>query len=636
MCNHIEEQYFEIRASDVVLAKAVALSELALMAKAEIRLRQYLAAVWNNNSKKAIGIAVKCAYQMKNHTYISDLISEAMSSWKRDVMPTFNVEVRQVYRLARIIGYKKANRDTSASLQFNTPHETGVLKAKMSAMPTFDIVDDEAIKALEDNNTFWVGGHYSRNVSSSISKATKDVMIKAGNSPKVAAEIMRTSIAKTLEEVATPRGFIGTSNQYFEGLVANAMTVARVQGQLRSFADVGIRRYTIVNPGGSRICEVCAHMQGKTFTLEQGLKQTEIEFSSNEPDDIRTFHPWLGLGDMKKISPNPGDKGDGDSKALAEAGLSLPPYHYRCRCTIDVSDETLSFDNLRPMEYPSRERDGTVKPFAPKALPNFKTTISSSKYMKNFRAVESEITAHGIEYENIKSQAAAKIVEKLKNSNSFKEVVDDLGEKNAQDAVEKLLYLWGRTSGDSNSLAIVVQLAAQEEFGLTTAAVSHMPLSKARKSAGKLIPGLREFLRAQYNVTQETLKNKGIEELYVMRGQYYTKKMASSFPKTHFNSSTRKIRITQQPLSSWSTNPSIAGEFANGGQSAEYGSIMAARVPASRVIGIAKTGYGEAYEYEVVVLGSEDDVTFYGFGKKDATLQYFKSEDVLEKISKNH
>jgi hypothetical protein len=353
MCNdcgdNIDAAYAALISADVLVEKIRGISEVARIAKAEIRLRRYLEAKWDVRKAEAIRISVSMAKKLKNNKEISSSIGKIMNKWSKDVIPAFNTEIARVYRLARIAGYKKATGQTAASLQFNIPKTEGntnaVLKAKKpkaKGLPVFDLVDEQAVDSLESKNTFWVGNHYDANISDSIKEITKITMIEAGKSPSESGKLMGDRIKTILGTFTTPLGYTGTQQQYFEGLVANAMTVGRAYGQLRSFSEIGITKYTIVNPGGDRICPVCEQIQGTTFSTKQGLSQIEKEYSAKNPEDIKRIHPWPKLKDI-----------DGkNSTELSSQGLSLPPYHFRCRCTVDVSVDIESYEDLSPMVFP--------------------------------------------------------------------------------------------------------------------------------------------------------------------------------------------------------------------------------------------------------------------------------------------
>lgn len=342
-CCKIDKAYVNLLSADVAIEKALGISEISSIARAEIRLRKYVEKKWDVRKNEAINEATKLAKELKSHKVISHTINKIMNKWSKDIIYVFNSEIREVYRLARIAGYKKATGQTKASLQFNIPKTNEVRKADSEiSLPEFDLVDENAIEALESKNIFWIGEHYDENISDSVRDTAKSVMVEAGETTVLAGKLMKEKIGKILSEFRTPAGYVGTEKQYFEGLVSNAMTVGRVYGQMRSFSQIGITKYTIVNPGGSRMCEACASIQGTTFTLEQGLKQINREYEAKTPEDIKKIHPWLSAS--KIIGKN--------ADELSSMGLSLPPYHFKCRCTIDISEEITSFEDLTPIPFP--------------------------------------------------------------------------------------------------------------------------------------------------------------------------------------------------------------------------------------------------------------------------------------------
>lgn len=350
----IDLAYDRLRASEVLLAKVLKVPELAQMARSEQRLREYVDRKWELRRVQASVRARNLTASGQSAKQIAAGVRKVMGQWPKDVTPRFKKDTAEVYKLARIVGSKKAQKKTKAPLVFDTPNftedEEPVEKAKAFVAPTFDLADEAAIAALEGNNVFWIGEHYDTNLAASISATTSETIAQAGASRATAAALMAERVRATLGAVLTPGGFHGSSLQYFEGLTANAMTVARTFGQIRSFEDIGIARYQIVNPLDSRTCPVCNHMDGKVFEQSQGNAQMEAEVEASTPEDIKRIHPWYTPTQLRAISSKPGQlkgaAGAADSKALAAAGFSLPPFHFRCRCAVDIDEAVGSFSAL--------------------------------------------------------------------------------------------------------------------------------------------------------------------------------------------------------------------------------------------------------------------------------------------------
>lgn len=335
-----------LRAGDYLIAKATGASEVSQIMRAELRTRDLLIAAWEAQSKEAAARAAELAEKGKDAATIAAAVDKLMGEWAGKVTPAVRKAVKDIYRLARIAGWRKAARFTTATLAYDEPVEK-VQKAaplKVSVNPSFDVADTAAANALVKHQLFWIGQHYKANVSNAIAKTAKEVMVEAGQNRRKAGALMADKVANTLAGVNVPNGYRGTAKSYFEGLTANAATVARVHGQMRSFQDIGITTYEIVNPLDERTCPVCGHMNGKTYSVKDGMALLGKELSAKKPADVKSAHPWAKLKTITGIS-TPGRAGTGND-ALVKAGLHLPPFHFRCRCTVDVSDEAGSWDAL--------------------------------------------------------------------------------------------------------------------------------------------------------------------------------------------------------------------------------------------------------------------------------------------------
>jgi len=365
-------------AADALLAKALMISEVAQMSRAEVRMREFLIGSWNKRKAKAEKRAVELAEKLKSPSEITKEIDKIMEGWAGEASVVVEDEMDLIFRLGLNIGYKKATRQTKADLNYVLPKTNDVdvekagKKKVAEILPSFTIADERAIDALKKHQVFWIGEHYKKNVSKTIGKRVKQTMLEAGESPLKAGKLMRVKVRDALTHVKVPGGFNGTNLQYFEGVSANAATVARVNGQLRSFASIGIRSYRISAVNDRRTCDRCSHMDGKVFQTSQGLSQMSSVLDAKTPNAVKAAHPWPNSKELKAISskagPQSGKAGVADAKALSSAGLAMPPYHFKCRCTVDISDDIRSYDQLLPMSVPAPKKPPSAA-FKPKPKP---------------------------------------------------------------------------------------------------------------------------------------------------------------------------------------------------------------------------------------------------------------------------
>jgi len=346
--------------ADALVAKALKLSEVAQIAKTEQRMRELLLGRWRLRSDQAATAAGRIIARGGTIKAAVSRVDSIMAKWSSDVELRYGSDLEDIYFLARVAGWKKATGQTKQSLGYDIPNFTeelgddaSVKKASAGVTPTYDLFDKAAVEALHDDQMLWIGNHYDRNVRDAIRTGTTPAII-AGQGRIEAGRTMEAHLRRELGKVHVPDGFRGSDAKYMEGLAANAATVARVRGQIRSFQDAGITRYEIVNPNDRRTSPICRHMSGKVFTVEHAARQIESEAGATNPDDIRKAHPWLSATELMRVSSAAGHisgpAGIKDSKSLADAGQALPPYHFRCRSTVDVSTSAGSWKPLSPRE----------------------------------------------------------------------------------------------------------------------------------------------------------------------------------------------------------------------------------------------------------------------------------------------
>ena len=365
--------------SDQLIAKALMLSEIASIAKAEVRMRDFLTSKWRVRANQAASRAGAIVAGGGTLAAAYSVVDKIMNRWAEEVASRYGKDIEEIYFLARTAGHKKANGQTNTSLQYNVPNFTEaiedgkekVVKAKRKrrvaeVKPSFDLHDEAAVQALQDDQMLWIGRHYDANVRESVRSAVKPSVLE-GVSGIEAGKRVAEKIGQQLRKVTVPGGFNGSDAKYFEGLAANTATNARVRGQVRSFVDIGVTRYEIVNPMDTRTSPICQFMNGRVFTIREGASQIESVAGATTPEQVKEGHPWISAKAAKSL---------GNERALARGGQALPPYHFRCRTTVDISTESISFSALTPAEsrvkVPSRPeptsrntpkgRKPTVKP----------------------------------------------------------------------------------------------------------------------------------------------------------------------------------------------------------------------------------------------------------------------------------
>ncbi len=246
--------------------------------------------------------------------------------------------------------------------------------------PSFDLVDAKAIREIKESQLFWVGKHTANGsiLSGQISKQAMDIVnsgMDRGDAAKIFSDKMAAQFGydpnaptnNPTGGLEIPNAWRGSSMSYFEMLGANAVTTARNTGHIRSFQQIGITEYAIVNPEDERTCPSCRFMAGKHFETESAVKRQESILDQEDPEKIKDLHPW----DKKKeiLSKSGASEKDGhvskeDSKKLEAAGFSYPPYHGRCRCSVDITESAEVLYTPEPAK-PASE----VIPVAPPAPP---------------------------------------------------------------------------------------------------------------------------------------------------------------------------------------------------------------------------------------------------------------------------
>jgi SPP1 gp7 family putative phage head morphogenesis protein len=312
----------------------------------------------------------------------AELVLEALQGWDDEMAPMAALVVGEAYRLGRDVAYEQVRRQYAGRVPLDPPDspslgatDAAVHKASKKpptdgekkgpkkggqfaeVKPSLDLADEKAVAALKTQQTFWIGKHpkNGEQLSKNITNVCLDV-VETGATRQEAGKWLADRMAKKFgydpaARTSNPTGGLeipntwrGSSLSYFEMVAANAVTTARNAGQLRSYHELGIKEFAVVNPKDERTCPTCQLMAGKHFQVKHAVERQEKILEEKDPEKIRELHPWASKSEMLERSgaaDKAGYVSTEDSAKLAAAGFSLPPFHGRCRCGCDITETAI-------------------------------------------------------------------------------------------------------------------------------------------------------------------------------------------------------------------------------------------------------------------------------------------------------
>ncbi|MGW7256742.1 hypothetical protein [Streptomyces sp. NPDC054834] len=177
-------------------------------------------------------------------------------------------------------------------------------------------------------------------------------------------------------------------------------------------------------------------------------------------------------------------------------------------------------------------------------------------------------------------------------------------------AVSELMGSWAYGS-NNNVRVLALQQAAQEEFGLTDVLEWRMDPKTAFAVGLELDynrDALRDFLRTQYEMTQEVLAARGVTEVLSYRALSWPEGAAQ--PDWAALNVGDTFEARQRPLASWSADRQIVANWLE--QRQGRGVILVARQPARDILSLPTTGMGYLAQKEWVTLPGDHRATLDG------------------------
>lgn len=194
-------------------------------------------------------------------------------------------------------------------------YESG--KSEFSAKPDLSLPDIRAIDVLTKHNCYWLGEHYGKHIGPKIAELTQGALRDG---------LGRDELAKGLRE--SLGGKVG-GYKYWDVVSSAALVRSRSFGCISGMVEAGITEYEILAMGDERMCPICGELSGQTFSVSETREVIDRTLGISDPDKFKEAMPWHTEPPI----------GVGKDKLIAD-GMSIPPFHGRCRCVLVASEST--------------------------------------------------------------------------------------------------------------------------------------------------------------------------------------------------------------------------------------------------------------------------------------------------------
>lgn len=322
---------------ETYIERQAALPEYVTIRRLEGRMGEAGVLEWTEKSNTVIARLLAAAPETLTEAFLSSApgrLIDGFGTWpSEDLTGMMDDLTRETYRLsAQVIARKAAGAEQYQKIlvfrQAEVPAEI---------VPSFDTADVAAMDYLSESQVFWMRQHFDTDTVNAI-RAAGWVELE-GLSGKEAGRRLRR-LAERQFGVGT---FAAFTDAYFEGTAVNAATTARVVGSVYEMRDIGIEFYQVIAVMDERTTPICEHMDGKRFPVDAGASRMDDIVATGDPNGVRDLHPWRPntfRTDLANLGVNiqvGTPLSNTDALKAMNAGFGFPPYHFKCRTTVDIA-----------------------------------------------------------------------------------------------------------------------------------------------------------------------------------------------------------------------------------------------------------------------------------------------------------
>lgn len=264
------------------------------------------------------------AWDKKQRDFLHRLIGEAETFDATGLMTAD--ELKRIQRDAGImfgIDFQEAMRPGSTVLSqraFNIGY-----KAALNA--SLRLSNIEAINVINDDFLFWTGNTYNEYFSNDMA-ALMDKYFKSGATKGQLVDAFKDFFSSTKDFSDNKWGLLADTN---------ITRVAEI-GHLAGYEDAGVEYVQIVAVLDDSTSDICQHLHGRKIPVSAMAQQRDGLLDAAKRHDIgamKRFQPMTHGASFLNTSRT--------SDLIADEGVGLPPYHFRCRTTTVAYSEPATY-----------------------------------------------------------------------------------------------------------------------------------------------------------------------------------------------------------------------------------------------------------------------------------------------------
>lgn len=316
--------------------------------KAEKVLAARMMAGYRFKANKAVKRAASMAGNGFTDTEIVRVVNAQMKIiFSENQIKRFNKDIVRYFKSDRQIAANDFKIEVADNIDAVALKGQIIHKADSDLDIAFDLKDQEIVKLILAQNLIAAQNLYKAGLSGHVVSVIRSIMRNTGLSNADQKKLITSEMSKALGlkkgdikglEKTVPPKFRGDAKDYYTGLAQTTLTRAQVMGRINLFSQGTFEKYMFAAIIDTRTSKVCVQMDGRIFTIAQGVEQMDKVLGAVSSDELKKVAGW-----QKDLSAF-GVKDDDDfkrgplsakvSKSIADAGLNLPPLHFRCRSTI--------------------------------------------------------------------------------------------------------------------------------------------------------------------------------------------------------------------------------------------------------------------------------------------------------------